>query len=466
MLWWITQALAGGTVLAVFPGAPVDDPSLRAAVVRALTDAGYEQATLVAPETFVADLHIVSLPAPPRCQQPTESWKIGIDAAYDALNQDIWEEADALADALERDLNCLSTPPEAADLRRLWLLRASLTTIATQEGLNFGDPIASVRQAAPFWDDNAPEVLDPELITRLIATQKIQGKAQMVIEGSGWKQQSRFNGDILPIQTVLDIPAGKNWLWATSNESVEHVGSFQVQKGEKILLWAGSMPQSAQSLIDAVAALKSGEPSLEDQQLLVAAAALQTEAVVYLSAAFGRVSVWRPEGDHLLKVELHPTTPTEARPLGIDHYRAAYGLALSGGWSNQSMVQGMGGGLGVYANWPINPQFNFAFSAMTLMVSAPGGLNGGAPVRWGLHYGRSTAKWVGSFGVDAGFNWLGAFTPDAFSPIVGASAGASGAISTQTGVRVEAWGAAGLDHSLFGLWLGIESRLRPRTELQ
>ncbi len=60
-------------VLAVLPGGPPQDPALRRSVIAALTESGYDQAILIAPEDLAGMLDLVSVKRAPGCRIPLDS---------------------------------------------------------------------------------------------------------------------------------------------------------------------------------------------------------------------------------------------------------------------------------------------------------------------------------------------------------------------------------------------------------
>lgn len=458
-------------VLAVLPGGPPQDPALRRSVIAALTESGYDQAILLAPEDLAGMLDLVSVKRAPGCRIPLDSWSLGVDAAAAALGADEWEEAWRVIRELDRDRACLTQPPGEAVLMRYHLTAATLSLYGAEEGQRWGDAAAEIHLAAALRPEAVPEGIDPEVLALLAAereAQRAEGLVPLWVSGGLESSVHGQEPGALPGGYRLMWPPGPVWVWGGSPVAVQGTAEIGALPA---LLWVDQEGVDWSDVVAGVAALREGEPTERDQRLLGAVAALLASgggaAPVYLSAGFGRVEVWRPEGDRLVQAERGARQGAgggSALP-AVDRWRAAYGVAMGGGFSNQESVGGAGGGPGLYARWRVSDQFSLAFSGMSLLTAAEGGYDGAAPLRMGMRFGPQTSRWVGEFGVDAGANWLGSFRPDSFSPLIGASGGASGRLGPQTAMRVELWAASGLEHGLFGLSLGVEGRLRARTEL-
>ncbi|HNC96356.1 MAG TPA: hypothetical protein PKW90_09555 [Myxococcota bacterium] len=465
MLWMLMMARAADTVVAVMPGVPVEDPRLRAAVVRVLSATGYDRALLMAPESLADAMDFRGLrPTPPPCHQPLGSWRLGMDLAVEMILEDEWEEAEQLLRRLEDDLRCLQQSPDPDDLLDLRLAQAWLARQGERIHEDFGNAPEAIAAAASLGKLPTPEDMDPDILEELEARRQRQGGTVPVAVAGPEAAKLRIDG-YLPTDGVFELHVGPHLYWL-EGEEVEGYGELEV-RGPTLLWLPGDAPIT---LPAAVVSLGRKEPPPEEAWLLAAASRLVDQPLVYVGVRGRQVDLWVPVQDHLLEVtpQMDKEDAVEAGlpDEGVEVWRATYGISLGGAWSNQETVGGFGGGVGVFARWRLNPFLNLSFAANPVLL--PGeerGLRGTVPLRVGIHYGRQSRRWTADLGVDVGMEWLGQFRPDSTGFLLGGSGGASGALGPRTGLRVEVWAAAGLDHGMAGLNLGVEARLPARTVL-
>lgn len=465
MLLMAALAWSQDTVVAVMLGVPVEDPRLRAAVVRVLTSTGYDRALLMAPEALEEAMEIRGLlPTPVPCRQPLGSWRLGVEMAVEQILEDEWEEAEQLLRTLEGDLRCLQQVPEPGDLLQLRLAQAWLARQGERIDEDFGDARLALAQAAALGKLPFPEEIDPDILDEVEALRLRQAGTMPVAVAGPDADKIRIDGR-KPEHGLLELTVGPHLYWL-EGEGVEAHGELEIRG--PTLLWLSGQPPV--TLPGAVVSLGRKEPPPEETALLTAASRLLDQPLVYVGVNGRQVTLWVPVEERLLQVnpQMDEDTATEAGipDNGVDVWRSAYGLTLGGAWSNQAELSGLGGGLGLYARWRLNPFLNMAFSVNPLLV--PGEerpLRGIVPVRLGIHYGRQSRRWTADLGVDAGVEWLGKFDATSAGFLLGGSGGMSGAVSPRTGLRLEAWAAAGLNHGMVGLTVGVESRLPTRTTL-
>ncbi len=459
------MARAADTVVAVMPGVPVEDPRLRAAVVRVLSATGYDRALLMAPESLSDAMDIRGLrPTPPPCHQPLGSWRVGMDLAVELILEDEWEEAERLLQRLEEDLHCLQKAPDPDDLLHLWLAQAWLARQGERIHEDFGDANTAVSQASILGKLPMPDDVDPDILDEVEARRQRQGGTVPVAIAGSEATKLRIDG-YLATDGVFELHVGTHYYWL-EGEEVEGYGELDI-RGPTLLWVPGDAPIT---LPAAVVSLGRKEPPPEEGWLLSAASRLVDQPLIYVGVRGRQVELWVPVGDHLLAVtpQMDEKNVAEAGlpDEGVEVWRATYGLSLGGAWSSEETIGGLGGGVGVFARWRLNPFLNLAFAANPVLL--PGeerGLRGTVPIRMGIHYGRQTRRWTADLGVDVGMEWLGQFQPDSAGFLLGGSGGASGALGPRTGLRLEVWAAAGLDHGMAGLNLGVEARLPARTVL-
>jgi hypothetical protein len=374
----------------------------------------------------------------------------------DLMGEDDWEGAWQLSGQLEHDLSCLQGVPTPAQLGRFRLVQAQLARLGEEEGTAGGDVSVSLKRAAAVGEAEE-EGIDPDILSEVAALKhRLPEPLRVAVTGTN-AGSFRLDGRS-PVDGVLEVIPGEHRIWVGERSETLSVS-------QPTVFWVGGVPGT---FVEALAELPKRAPTPSQQMLLLAAAKVVDQPMVYLGVQGRRVDLWKPmlnpEGEVLIRW-MPQSHPSEFGGDQVDSWRAVYGVGLGGGWSNQRVLEGAGGSPGLYARWRLNDRLQAAFSAFPLLQPSESGFAAIAPFRLGLRYGRQTSAWTADFGLDAGLEWLGAFDPRATGFLLGGAAGASGAIGPKTGLRFEVWGGAGLDHGVFGLWIGVEGRLRARALL-
>ncbi len=478
----VGQALAGGGVIAVLPasGAPDDRR-----VHDALTAAGFTDVTLVGGGAFIDGFEIVTVNARQNdqdCGGPValDGWRRRLVVARGRFQMLAFEQAVGELVAIELEAACLESAPSASDLFAVELALAEAHGFLAQEaadgagrGFHQEEVAAALDRAAAFGVDlSTPADVDAEVLSGLDAARArvtSQVRPRVVVAGPGARVGARFNGR--PLQGgAFDGVAGANLVQGATGSTITAAASVPLRARSRTLIWLapGAAPKAAGELLQELASLaRVGADG--KTPLLGAAAQLADGDVIYVGGEDGRVTLWRPVGDHLRKIGPVDETPLfVAKP--ADEWRGVFGVGVGGGWSSVGggELEGLGGpnaGFALYGRYAVAPMWAVALTlnptANWRPLEAAEGegtlFRGTVPVRAGARWGGHQEGWQGEVGLDVGAHFFGTYAEER----VGFLACAAGAIThdlgKRGGIRGEMWGGAGLGYAVLGASVALEA---------
>lgn len=483
VLMLVGLALADDAVTAVLPASGAPDAS---EIRNALLEAGYPTAQLVGGADFADEFEIVSIVAregDDDCGGPVslDSWRRRTEVARGRFQ--LLDFAAALGElvTLELEAACLDSPPSASDLFRLELslaeahsFLAQADTDATSRDFHEMEVASALDRAAAFGVDlAAPADADPELLALLDAARErvdAQRRPRVAVAGPGARVGARINGRPLP-GGAFDAVAGANLVQAGTGANVTAAANVPLKPGSRTLIWLapGEAPRHVGEVLQELAALSRAGADGE-APLLGAAAQLHGGDILFVGVEGEKVTLWRPIGDHLRRIEKdEPAVAT--RDEEGPSWRGAFGVGPLVGWSSVGGgdLEGLAGpnaGLALYGRVAVAPKWAVAVaiapSANWRPLEAAEGegtlFRATVPVRLGARWGPHGEGWSPEAGLDVGAHLFGTFDDERLGFVATAAAGVSRGLGRRGAFRAEAWGGVGVGYGLLGLNVGLEAR--------